>query len=101
MNFDERMRRESIREKLYQDIEKELDYARSQWGNEFDSKNTLNDWVAYITMYAGDAAKIKTPPSEAEQKLIKVAGLAISALENLRANGQFAPRHYEEKVAKD
>lgn len=89
-----------IRAKVYEDIEKELAYARRQWGVEFDSKNTLNDWVAYIVMYAGDAAKIKTPPSEAEQKLIKVAGLAISALENLRANGQFAPRHYEEKVAK-
>ena len=92
--------RQSIRLNLYRDIEKELEYARQQWGNEFDSKNTLNDWVTYIVMYAGDAAKMKTTPNEAEQKLIKVAGLAISALENLRANGQFAPRHYEEKVAK-
>ena len=89
-----------VRQNLYVEIENELEYARKQWGREFDSKNTLNDWVAYIVMYAGDAAKIKTSPSEAEQKLIKVAGLAISALENLRANGQFAPRHYEEKVAK-
>jgi|SRR5579859_644651 len=92
--------RQAVRLNLYRDIEKELEYSREKWGTEFDSKNTLNDWVAYIVMYAGDAAKMKTPPSEAEQKLIKVAGLAISALENLRANGQFAPRHYEEKVAK-
>lgn len=90
-----------IRQNLYGDIEKELQRAQHLWGTEFDSKNTLNDWVAYITMYAGDAAKIKTPPSEAEQKLLKAAGLVISALENFRANGQFAPRHYEERVAKD
>ena len=89
-----------IRKNLYREVEMELEYARKQWGVEFDTKNTLNDWVTYIVMYAGDAAKMKTPPNEAEQKLIKVAGLAISALENLRANGKFAPRHYEEKVAK-
>ena len=93
--------RVEIRAEIYSQIEGELEYARQKWGIEFDARNTLNDWVTYINMYASDAAKIAIPPSEARKKLIKAAGLAISAIENLDFNGQFAPRHYEDRVRKN
>jgi len=92
---------EEIRAGIFNQIEEELAYANAKWGHDFDSKNTLNDWVAYINMYASDAAKIATSPAIAKQKLIKAAGLAVSALENFERNGQFPPRHYESRVAKD
>lgn len=82
-------------------ILKELEYAKSKWDIEFDNANTLNDWVTYICMYATDAAKMTSSPSEAKKKLYKAAGLAISALSTLERNETFAKRHYEDIVAKD
>lgn len=80
---------------IFRNIESELMYARSQWGVEFDDRNTLNDWVTFSSMYAHDAAKIKTPSEQVRPLLVKAAGLLISAIERLDANGSFAPRHYD------
>lgn len=91
---------EKIFNKIYNEIINELKYANDKWGTEFDDKNTLNDWVTYITIYASDAAKMVTPPAEQRSKLLKAAGLAVSALSALERNGSFAERHYEDKVAK-
>ena len=85
---------------IFQDIEKELEYARDKWGTEFDDKNTLNDWLTYATMYATDAAKMSTPSHRVRPLLIKAAGLLISAIDRLDVNGKFAPRHYEDRVGK-
>jgi hypothetical protein len=64
---------------------------QKKWGSdEFDKGNSRNDWVAYITSYAGDAAekvRKKTCSSQEEEdrryvdNLIKVATLAIAAIE--------------------
>lgn len=57
----------------------------------FDKSNTRNDWVAYITSYAGDAsAKVfkKTckeftrDHKRFRENMIKVAALAIAAIES-------------------
>ena len=31
------------------EITNERNYQKRKWGNEFDDKNTVNDWVTYIT----------------------------------------------------
>ncbi len=72
-------------------------YSMGQWDSEdFDDKNTLNDWVTYICMYATESAKMgrRDDPAEIYAKLIKVANLALSAAERVR-NDRVSPRHYD------
>lgn len=86
---------------IFQDIIEELDYA-NKWDDGFDKKNTLNDWIIYICMYATDAAKmLKSEPSagqrpreESRKLLIKAAGLCFSAIKSIDEGGP-APRHYD------
>ena len=67
-----------------------------KWGQAFDDKNTLNDWVAYICIYAGEAAKIdrKDDPDDIYAKLIKSANLALTAAKRVRTQ-TIAKRHYD------
>lgn len=58
----------------------EVKRAEQMWGTNFDSKNTLNDWAAYINIYLGQALKMGASPEEVRTNLRKVAGLALSAL---------------------
>jgi hypothetical protein len=83
------MEQKEVRQSIYRDIEAERRYQDEKWGDEFDSKNTLNDWVTYITVYAGRAAEMgqETP----RQKLLKVATLVVAALEQ----EEWPKRHYD------
>ncbi|MCK5615822.1 hypothetical protein KAR91_78890 [Candidatus Pacearchaeota archaeon] len=69
------------------------------WGNDFDDKNTANDWVAYIGNYVNLAAysgrEAKYTPARFRENLIKAATLCIAAIEAVDRNGDCAPRHYE------
>lgn len=92
-----------ISDKIISDIVKEREYASSLWDRHFDKKNTLNDWVSYICQYIGRAAKVTiakevTKRCKEEQRinLVKVAALAISAIEAFDHNDGFPPRHYDE-----
>ena len=82
-------------EKEFLAIIREREYAEEKWGAEFDDKNTLNDWVAYATMYASDAPKIGNTGEQTYGFLIKAAGLLINAASRVREN-RIADRHYEE-----
>lgn len=59
------------------------------WGNSFDDTHSQNDWVAFITSYAGRAMQ-KNPGDEGNpypnpgafvDAMIKVGALAVAALE--------------------
>jgi hypothetical protein len=79
------------RTEIFASIEKERAYQEQRWGNGFDTLNTPNDWVTYITKYLGQSV---TMPFNAEQfrtQLLKVATLAVAALEQ----PTYAPRHYD------
>jgi hypothetical protein len=81
----------------FESLIEERIYSMTQWDSEdFDDKNTLNDWVTYITIYAGEAAKMKRrdDPAAIYGKLIKVANLALLVAERVRS-GTVAPRHYD------
>lgn len=74
---------------VLQEIQTERDYQKSRDDlRGFDTSNTLNDYVAYITGYAGRAAE-KMPRNEKEvvgtkrQMLVKTAALCVAAIENL------------------
>lgn len=69
------------------------------WGNEFDDKNTANDWASYITNYVATGAyagrQEKYTPKKFRECLKKAATLCIAAMEAIDRNGDCAPRHYE------
>ena len=79
------------------DISEEREYQEARWGEAFDDRNTINDWITYITSYAGSMYSFKTTDSEAlKKKFIKVAALAVAAIETLeRNNGKLPPRHFD------
>jgi hypothetical protein len=83
-------------EKILEDIRKEREYQVGKWGDEFDNKNTANDWVTYIAMYATAGARMDASPEDFRTAMIKVATLAVAALEAIdRNNGKMPPRHYD------
>ena len=71
------------------------------WGNEFDDKNTANDWVSFCTHYLSEASyvgrKNEYTPEKFIENMTKVAGLAVSAIAAVLRNGDCAPRHYEKQ----
>lgn len=76
-------------------IRVEREYQNKRWGTEFDDNNTINDWVTYITRYAGQAAFAEVGQSQVTQ-LVKVAALAVAALEAYARNDGFPSRHYDQ-----
>lgn len=81
---------------IFSEIEEERKYQDKLWGHEEDDKHTVNDWVAFITMYAGKAIPIALTAWEQRKFILKVASLAIAALEAYERNQKtFPPRHYE------
>lgn len=83
-------------DRVIADIRGERDYQNNKWGSEFDEKNTPNDWVAYIAVYLGRAVTMPWHAFAFRNALIKVAALAVAAVEIFDAkNGKLAPRHYD------
>lgn len=79
---------------LLGDIAAERQYQVQKWGNDFDDDNTINDWSAYITKYNGNAAFADDKDDQRKQ-MVKVATLAIAALEAFDRNDGFPERHYD------
>lgn len=80
----------------YDALKREQDYAHDKWGDKFDDKNTLNDWVTYAAMYSTDAARMDRQDDQDWQyrMLIKAAGLLMAAATRVR-EGLLADRHYD------
>ena len=83
---------------VLEEIRAEREYQDGEWGMEFDNRNTLNDWVTYITIYMSQAARMDVPPEDQRKNMLKAATLAVAAVESFDRNEQFAPRHYEDRV---
>lgn len=91
--------RKKVRRLIFKLIDAERIYQEDKWGDEFDEKNTINDWVTYICRYASNAAFPTEPgkPIDNEQvkaAFVKVAALAVAALEMQEKHG-LALRHYD------
>lgn len=69
------------RQELLQDINDEYVYQKNKCVKEFDDKNTAHDWVTYITRYATRAAEFSQDRVSFEGNMIKVAALAVAAIE--------------------
>jgi len=83
------------REDIFQEIMKERDYQDTNWGDEFDTANTVNDWISYVNIYMSRAAAMEATLGTQRTSLLKAAALLVAALETFDKNGEFAPRHYE------
>lgn len=83
-------------DKILQEISDERKYQQERWGDEFDAKNTPNDWLAYILSYAGKAVTLKFNAEQFRISLIKTATLCAAAIEWCdKTNGKMAKRHYD------
>jgi hypothetical protein len=81
-------------EAILGEVKAERTYQNEKFGQEFDNKNTPNDWVAYIAAYLGKAVSLNWDAKQFRTALIKVATLCVAAIENID-NGTFAKRHYD------
>ena len=79
---------------ILDEVELERKYQDHHWGADFDVKNSLDNWIAYITTYCGMAA-IQQSPADQREKMLKVAALAVAACEAFDRNNSFPPRHYD------
>jgi hypothetical protein len=83
-------------EQALNDIREERNYQQERWGDAFDEKNTPNDWIAYITAYAGKAVTMPWNAETFRKMLVEVACLCCAAIEWCdRTNGSMAKRHYD------
>jgi len=78
-------------QEFFEKIESERTYQQEKWGNEFDKKNTPNDWIAYIAQYAGKGVTLPFDEEQFKTALIKVATLCAAAW----CREEYAPRHYD------
>lgn len=81
--------------KILDEIGEERAYQERKWGSKFDDKNTRNDWVTYIVMYASAGARMDKGVEDFKEAMVKVAALAVAALQACERNGRFPPRHYD------
>ena len=93
--------------KIMRELREEIERGKEIWGDEFDKKNTANDWVTYVNIYMGRAVSMnRTPGSKPEGDHIfdeeryrvnmkKAAGLIINSLLMLETEG-FPKRHYDD-----
>ena len=82
------------RQEIFAEIEKERAYQDTQWGTEFDNKNTLNDWAMYVVQQLGKATQHELPKEERRVRFMKAITLGIAALER-DFDSEVAPRHYD------
>lgn len=77
------------RQQIYDLIEQERSYQDRKWGHETDdTKNTPWMWVAYLARYAtnwmhGQFDISKNDADDFRKNMIKVAAIAIAAVESL------------------
>lgn len=86
--------------RILREVSEERKYQHSKWENDFDDKNTLNDWVANVTHYLAQSSSMVSQPTQQRKHMLKVATLAIAALEAFDRNEGFPARHYEDLVSK-
>ena len=73
-------------------VEEERNRQQTLWRNDFDNLNTVNDWATFITRYANYAT---TGERSFHDAMVKVAAIALAAVETYDRNGGLAPCHYE------
>lgn len=95
-----------ISEKILNDLNAERIYQLTKahsaqsggWTPEFDDQNTATDWIAFITHYAGRAYTFFKDPVYFRKYMVKVAALAIAAIESIDRKQDTASSHWQKGV---
>ena len=87
---------EEIQVRIINEILDERKYQDTKWGQEFDDKNTLNDWITYVNVYLAKAAMEFNDTEFQRKRMIQAVSILVAALETFDRNKQFASRHYDE-----
>ena len=83
------------RRHILEEISTERDHQCLRYSEEFDHKNTLSDWIAFITIQLGRSAETAASKSEQRTRMVKVAALAVAAVEAFDRRNEFGARHYD------
>jgi hypothetical protein len=72
-----------IVEEIFAERKRQIEIKRGGDTNAFDRENTKNDWVSFITCYAGraDDRCSRTEGLDFRDEMVKVAALAVAAIE--------------------
>lgn len=81
---------------VIREIQEEIRRSSTLWGENFDDKNSANDWVSYVIVYLGQAVRLPWYKERFCENMIKAAGLCISALKTFYRNDGLPKRHYDE-----
>lgn len=81
------------RDDIFANINRERTLQEELLGAAFDAERTINDWAMYINAHLVEASRAQTNAGMRKQ-LIKVAALAVAALETDIAVG-IMPRYYD------
>ena len=84
-------------DEIFNDIRKERAKQEKMWGQEFDDKNTINDWCSFITRYAGYATTYDIGGHIQREELLKAVTIGIAAIQAFDRNGGFPQRHYDDE----
>lgn len=88
------------RKPIFEEVDHERERQELKWGTDFDDQNTVNDWCAYFAKYAVNSAPLDKDDVYSRRELVKLAALAVAAIEAHDRNGGFPPRHYDTQSAK-
>jgi hypothetical protein len=80
---------------IIDEIRQERKVQDTQWGHDFDDKNTLSDWVATVNQYMAKASGVDVDPDLQRKYVLQAGAIIVAALESFDRNNGFAPRHHE------
>lgn len=83
--------RREERKNIYEEIDNEREYQDKKWGLENDNQNTSNDWITYITAWAGKAYSFPSNKENFRKNMVKVAAIAVAAIETCDRNNGLPP----------
>lgn len=83
------------RDEIFTAITAERNYQDTKWGTSFDDKNTPNDWVSFFPQLLTKASTLKLSRKEFESAMVKIAALAVAAIESVERTGELVKRHYD------
>ena len=82
-------------EEVLEKIRTEREYQNKEWGKEFDKLHDINDWIAFMIRYLGQASMEYSDDKEKGiESFTKAVTIGVAALEIAREFG-WKPTHYE------
>lgn len=89
----------AARAEIFEEIETERLHQDTLFGPDFDDQNTANDWAVYLLRYTANTCEFNVGIENWRRQMIKVAAIAVAALEAAERNGQSLPQRHNDDSA--